>query len=297
MIINQTNLRTLFTGFKTAFQQGLGQAATQHERVAMVVPSSTGVEDYGWLGQVPGFREWLGDRVVQNVMTHSYSIRNRDFELTIGVGRNAIEDDQYGVYSPLFQEMGRATAAHPSELVFDLLKRGFTEPCYDGQYMFDTDHPVIQADGSVASVANTDGGSGTPWFLMDASRAVKPIILQNRKVDNFVSMTSETDENVFSRKEFVYGVDNRRNVGFGLWQLAWGSKQTLDKDAYAAARGALQSLKGDHGRPLGIMPNLLVVPPTLEGAALEIVNSERDAAGATNVWKGTAQVLVSPWLA
>ena len=297
MLINHQNLSNLYIGFKAAFQGGLGQAATQHEAIAMIATSTTAVEQYGWLGQVPGFREWLGDRVVQNVMAHDYSIRNKDFELTIGVPRNAIEDDQYGVYSPLFTEMGRSTAAHPSELCFALLKNGFAQTCYDGQNFFDTDHPVIQEDGSVASVSNSGGGSGTPWFLMDNSRAVKPIILQNRKPDQFVSKQSLTDDNVFHRKEFLFGVDNRRNVGFGLWQLAYGSKQTLDGAAYAAARAALQEMKGDHGRPLGVMPNLLVVPPSLEGKALEILNAERDAAGATNVWKGTAKVLVSPLLA
>ena len=37
-------------------------------------------------------------------------------------------------------------------------------------------------------------------------------------------------------------------------------------------------MKGDHGRPLGLGRKLLLVVPTgLEGAALEILNAERDA--------------------
>jgi len=35
------------------------------------------------------------------------------------------------------------------------------------------------------------------------------------------------------------------------------------------------SMKGDHGRLLGVRPNLLVVPPSLESAGLKILNSER----------------------
>jgi len=45
------------------------------------------------------------------------------------------------------------------------------------------------------------------------------------------------------------------------------------------------------------MPNLLVVPPALEHAGLTILNAERDQYGATNVYKGTAELLVVPWLA
>ena len=35
----------------------------------------------------------------------------------------------------------------------------------------------------------------------------------------------------------------------------------------------------------------------LESAALKIVNSELGANGESNEWKGTAEVLVAPWLA
>jgi len=59
----------------------------------------------------------------------------------------------------------------------------------------------------------------------------------------------------------------------------------------------LEGMKGDHGRPLGIMPNVLVVPPSLRENGLEILNAERDSGGATNVWRGTAELLVVPWLA
>jgi phage major head subunit gpT-like protein len=201
----------------------------------------------------------------------------------------------------MFQEMGQSTGAHWDQLVFNLLKDGFATTCYDGQYFFDTDHPVLNAAGAVTSVANTDGGGGTPWFLLDCSRALKPIILQKRKDFEFVAKDKLTDENVFNKKEFVYGSDARGNVGFGFWQFAWGSKQTLNSTYYAAARAGLKGMKGDHGRPLGILAGgakpLLVVPPALESAGLKLINSELASGGETNEWKGTAELLVVPWLA
>ena len=106
-----------------------------------------------------------------------------------------------------------------------------------------------------------------------------------------------TDDNVFDRAEYVYGVDGRCNVGFGFWQLAYASKQTLDAAHYATARAALMGMKGDYGRPLGIRPTKLVVPPALEGAANKIVKSALTDGGATNEWAGTATVEVVPWLA
>jgi phage major head subunit gpT-like protein len=297
MLINAANLDALRVGFKTSFQGGLGQASSQHMRVATVVPASTKEQKYGWLGKIPNVREWIGPRAVQNLQQHDYSIKEKPWELTIGVDRDDIETDNLGIYTPMFTEMGQSTGAKWDSLVFDLLKAGFSTLCYDGQYFFDTDHPVLDADGVAQSVANTDGGAGTPWFLIDASRALKPVILQKRRDFEFVAKDRVTDDNVFMNKEFVYGADARGNVGFGFWQFAWGSKQTLNATNYATARAALAGMKGDYGRPLGLMPNLLVVPPALESAGRKILNSELGSGGETNEWKGTAELLVVPWLA
>lgn len=86
------------------------------------------------------------------------------------------------------------------------------------------------------------------------------------------------------------------NAGFGLWQLAYGSKQTLNAANYASARAAMMSFTADGGRKLGVSPTILLVPPSLEEAGLNIVNTEFGAAGASNPWKGTAKLIVTPYL-
>lgn len=298
MLVNAANLDALRVGYKATFQGALAQAPSQYQRVATVVSASTKEQKYGWLGKIPNVREWLGPRAVQNLAQHDYSIREKPWELTVAVDKDDIETDNLGIYAPLFAEMGLSAGSKWDQLVFALLKDGFTSECYDGQPFFDTDHPVLDEDGqTVITVSNSGGGSGTPWFLLDTNRALKPIILQKRRDFTFTAITDLASPNVFMNREFVYGTDARANVGFGFWQFAWGSKQTLDAAAYAAARAALSGMKGDHARPLGLMPNLLVVPPALESAARKILNSEYAAGGETNEWKGTAELLVVPWLA
>lgn len=182
--------------------------------------------------------------------------------------------------------------------LYSLLGAGFTTVCYDGQFFYDTDHPVIGAGGAtVTTVSNFQGGSGTPWFLFDGSREIKPMIFQERLAPEFTSVNRPNDESVFGEDIYTFGVRRRCAVGFGLWQLSHASRQTLTAANYAAARAAMMGLRADGGRPLGIRPNLLIVPPSLEEAALGIVNTEYGASGASNVWKGTAEVIVAPWLA
>lgn len=300
MQISSANLNKLRVGFNASMQRGQqGVAPATSQRIAMRVPATTKEQRYGFLNKLPNVREWIGDRVVNNISESDFSIREKPWELTIGVDRDDIETDNLGQYALMFEGMGESTVSLPEQLVWGLLKAGFSTNCYDGQYFFDTDHPVLDADGvTTISVANTDGGAGTPWFLLDVRGIFKPIIRQvRREFGEIVSKDKETDDNVFNRREFIYGVDARMNVGYGFWQKAWGSKQTLDAAHYKAGYAALEGMKGDHGRPLGVSPNLLVVPPALREAGLELLNAERDAAGATNVWKGTAELLVVPWLA
>jgi phage major head subunit gpT-like protein len=297
MLVNSANLDGLRIGFKTEFQNGLSIASSEYKDVATVVPASTKEVKYGWLKNLPGVREWVGPRLIQNLSQGDYSIKEKPFELTVGVDRDDIETDNLGIYGPMFQMMGESTGSKWDELTFALYKLGFTTNCFDGQFFFDTDHPITDANGNDTIFANTDGGAGTPWFLLCLSKVLKPVILQRRKDFEFVAKDDPKDDRVFFNKEFVYGADARGNVGFSFPQLAWGSKQPLNAANYKIALAALEGMRGDGGRPLGLRDFTLVVPPSLREEGQKLIVSENDAAGATNPWRGTAKLKVTPWLA
>ena len=71
-------------------------------------------------------------------------------------------------------------------------------------------------------------GHDSMWFLLCTSRPIKPLIWQQRKKPKFVSKTQETDDNVFMKKTFLYGVDSRGNAGFGFWQMAYAGDGTAE---------------------------------------------------------------------
>jgi len=296
MIVNADSIALAFKGFQTVFTDALMETPTNADKIAMTVPSTSRDETYGWLGMFPAQREWIGPRQIKNLEAHGFTIKNRKFESTIEISRDDISDDRLGIYKPMFSEMGQATRRHPEELIFGLLASGFATNCYDGQFFFDVDHPVTDADGAVQSVSNFQGGSGTAWYLLDTSRAVRPIIWQEREKYEFQQVTDNNSIQVFNTDRYLYGIRARVNAGFGLWQLAYGSKQPLTAVNYAAARAAMMGLTTDGGRKLGVMPNTLVVPPSLESDALTLLNTEYATGGASNPWKGTATPIITPYL-
>ncbi len=306
-LISNATLNAMRVAFNKVFEQGKVRAQPQYLQVATVVPSTTKSNTYGWLGQWPGFREWVGDRVINSMKEHAYSIQNKDFESSVGVDRNDIEDDNLGVYNPMFDEMGYASQVFPDELVFPLLKAGFTTLCYDGQYFLDTDHPVntkVDGSGTNNSVSNViiDGAyTGEPWFLLDVSRSLKPLIYQERKKPQFAAMDNPNDEQVFTKKLFRYGVDLRANVGFGFWQMAIGVKKELTYATLWQAIEMMSGFKADGGRPLGLGKNklLLVVPNSKQKVANQIKSRDLIDDGGVSVsndLKDKFDVLVADFL-
>lgn len=300
-LVTPALISALFTGFKREFQGGLTGVETQYTKIASVIKSTSKSNTYGWLGKFPTLAKWVGDRQIKSMQAHGYQIVNEDYESTVGVDKNDIEDDELGIYSPLFQEMGNAAAIHPDQLVFAMLAAGFTTECYDGQYFFDTDHPVnAEVDGSGADVSTAnmlvdEAYTGEPWFILDCSRAIKPIIYQDRKMPSLVSMTKNDDEAVFMSREFRYGVDKRCAVGFGFWQMAFGMKKQLTSDNLWEAIQAMRAIEGDGGKKLGIKPTILVVPTSLEKTATRLLERELES-NSSNELKGRIELLVADYL-
>lgn len=279
-IVTAASLQALRTAVSTAFKGGLSNVTPQYQHIATVVPSSTASNTYGWLGDMPGMREWIGDREINDIKENAYSIANKDFEATVGVKRTDIEDDNLGIYTPMFTELGRSAAIFPDQLVFELLKNGFTNKCYDGKNFFDANHkryPKADGTGTAVNVSNVivdDAYTGDAWYLLCTNRAIKPIIFQDRKSAQFVAMNKMDDEAVFTSNQYRFGVDMRCNVGYGFWQMAFAVKAELNAENLKAARAAMRGFKADGGKPLAITPDLLVVPTSLEDKARILLERE-----------------------
>ena len=291
-VITAALLNSASQGFQMSFNSGVDAVERTWSKIAMETPSFGRSEIYPWLMSLPGTREWIGERFVHSLEATGFEVVNKTFENTYGVRRTDIEDDRLGIYKPAFAMLGEAAAETPDDLVWSLLPAGFSTVSWDGQYFFDTDHPVLGEDGKVISMSNFGGGTGTPWYIVCAKHIRKPFIFQRRTEIEFAKQDQATDDSVFMRDEFLYGVRLRCNAAYGFWQMVYASRQPLTPESFNAAYDAMCAIKGDYGRPLGSKPNLLVVPTNLRGAANEVIKAERLANGATNTNRDLVEIHV-----
>ena len=297
MLVNAQNLTAVFINLKTIFNKAFEAAPSQWQETTMLVPSGSSQNDYAWLSRFPRMRKWLGDKVIKSLAAFKYTIVNDDWETTVEVDRNDIEDDQIGIYAPMAQEAGFSSKQLPDEIDADLKNGAFAGTCYDGQYFYDTDHPVAGASVSnkgtaalsaattaaaaasygaartaIMSITDDEGRplalipdvlevppaleatarlicesdkltdqspnpwkgtarvlvnprltSATAWFLHVTNRPLKPFVFQQRKAPVFVSQTDMNADNVFMRKNYLFGAEARCAGGYGLWQMSYGS--------------------------------------------------------------------------
>lgn len=231
MEITTAQMRALNTTFSALFRRGYAGTKVWWAMLATLVPSSSRSNTYGWMQSLSRMREWLGEREFANLVAQSYVIENKTFEKSVEVKREDIEDDNLGVYNPLFEELGMVSAKNPDYLLADLLKDGHETLCHDGQYFFDTDHPVNPKKSSMG-----------------------------------------TQSNAFTSK-------------------------ALNATNFEYVRAQMMSWVDEGNNPRGIVGDLLIVSPALEAAGERIVMTDKDAAGADNVNKGKAKLLVIPELA
>jgi phage major head subunit gpT-like protein len=148
MLVNKTSLSAIFTGLKTIFNNALKAQPGNWQATAMEVISNTAGEDYAWLSRFPKMRKWVGDKHIKSLEAGKYYKKNEDWETTIAVKRNDIDDDNLGIYNNQAQMAGESAGELHDIIVDDLKANAFTETGIDGQYFYDTDHSVNGASVS-----------------------------------------------------------------------------------------------------------------------------------------------------
>jgi phage major head subunit gpT-like protein len=259
-VVTQALLEALRTTFSNAFTKGMTEAQVIGEFMSTPVPSGTAINTYGFLGDLPIFRKWVGQKRLKEITEKVYQLINEDYEATLPVAKKQIEDDSIGLYPAQFQGWGREGKLWMDRLRFLALKNGHLLPCFDGQYFFDTDHPTYREEADAPQTwSNCDNtNAGEAWFLLDCSQPLKPLIAQERKKPIFWWIADLMDSECAKTGIYTAYGEARGVVGYTFPFLAYRSTATLNAANYMAARDAMKAFADDNGEPRGIRPTHLV---------------------------------------
>ena len=235
MIVDRGALDNIFIALHTEYASAFAAAPSQWEQVGMRIPSSASLNDYKWLSRFPRMQKWVGEKTLKQFEGFKYVVVNDDWEATVIVDRNDIEDDQLGIYSLQARDAGFSAAQLPDQIVFQLVANAFNTACFDGRPFFDTAHP-----------------------LFDVKKKA-------------------TFSNMF---ELMLSADSQEAAIATLGQAAMQMRLFTDYEQ----------------RPLGVVPDTLLVGPQLEAIANTLYVTDRLNDGKANLYKGLYKPVVSPWI-
>jgi phage major head subunit gpT-like protein len=132
-------------------------------------------EKYGWIGNMPGMREWLGERQFSELRAANFVLENKHWEQSLLVKKTDLADDNLGQYGPMIEQLGVEAAYHPDELWFSVLEQGESTACFDGQFFFDTDH-VWGSSGTQSNDITSTVVSTTAPTVAEIKTAIRKMI-------------------------------------------------------------------------------------------------------------------------
>lgn len=153
-----------------------------------------------------GMREWVGDRVIQDLVGQVVTVTPRHWEKTIGINKDWLADDMIGLAGERIQGLAGVLVRDYRKKVVQMLHAGWTEIGYDKKAIFATDHPKkngtinntssekLDATGIAAALEHFDtlvSFEGEPLDITPnllvcgpANRAAAEAVLQQRTLAN-----------------------------------------------------------------------------------------------------------------
>lgn len=282
MIITNAALEALRTAFNSKFKDGRSKAKPKAGVMATPVSSTTKTETYGFLGELPTFRKWVGDKRVKSIAERAYQLINDPYEATAGIKKHDIEDDSLGIYPSMFEGWGEEAELWPDRLLFTALAEGHLRPCFDNQNFFDASHPNYDELGTTYSNINA-AGAVQPWYLLDLSKPLKPLIFQKRQDPKFWMITDPQDSKVADTGVFGAYAEARGAAGYTMPFLAYKSTATLNEANYVAARDAMAAYVDEVGDPRGVVATDIVYGVSNRAAAENLFKKQNLAGGESNI--------------
>jgi phage major head subunit gpT-like protein len=155
--ITQARLDALRVTYDALFSQVFKDTPTWYNQVSSLVSSAGKSNVYGWILNSFAMREWVGPRVIQNIVEHEYELSNKKWEITAVLPRTAFEDDDstLNVFASFtMPNIAASTKKHPDILTASIIQSNGN--AFDGVSFFNTSHANFNATGTGATTYSND---------------------------------------------------------------------------------------------------------------------------------------------
>lgn len=145
--------------------------------LAMRTTSDGAYEKYGWLGDIPGIRQWIGAKKFRELLDFNYEIRNLPFYGGFMIDKNDLRDDKLGAYEMRVRDLPVKMEEYKRQLISKLITGGTTGKAFDGIAFFS------DATG-VRTIDNLLGGTGVDTLAKIRADILQAIIAMAKFQDS-----------------------------------------------------------------------------------------------------------------
>jgi len=136
--INDATLQDLNKMLDAKWTQAFTEAPqSQLLTLATRYTSTTASNHYAFMEALGGWSEWNGARQFKDVASQQFEVVNKDYETSIKMPKNQLEDDQIGMYVDIVPQMVQSWFKKQTSIVMDVLTSN--PVAYDGVTLFKTD--------------------------------------------------------------------------------------------------------------------------------------------------------------
>jgi len=158
---------SVLAGLKTRVHKDFQSAMTSAQPwwngagkgVMTALPILLATATFAWMAELGGMREFNGPREIDRVKERSFQVPVKKYEKTVAVNIDRLMDNENAAAAGIVTAgaiagaIGEVVARLPDDLLIYNMQNGQSTVCYDGQYLYDTDHPTV-LDGAAGSQSN-----------------------------------------------------------------------------------------------------------------------------------------------
>lgn len=199
--------------------------ASSYKEFATTIPMQGSIWNAGWTGRMPKARPWFGSRVVHEPAAQTYIVEPIPYELTYGIDRFKFDDSAVNTTSIFWRELP------------DMAMQWKRQPDYEIR-------DLLEASGIQGTGPRQKGPDG-----LSAFNTAHPIDIYNPGFNPGGLFTAGTYCNDFTGGVTIGGT------------LIGGA---LSQSSFSSLLQYMQLIPDESGEVLGVMPDAMMIPSTLQ---------------------------------